>query len=213
MDKAKAILNTADFVKGKLKKEGSGHDWFHIERVWNLARSISKEEDANGFVCEMAALLHDLIDDKITQDIQQSRSEMVQWLNDQEVNEFDIDHILHIIDHMSFSSGGKVSTIEGKVVQDADRLDAIGAIGIARCFQYSGFKEQLIYDPEIQVREKLTKESYRNEPSTAINHFYEKLLKLKELMNTDTGKKLAEGRHEFMERYLEQFSFEWEGEK
>ena len=209
------IEATVSFVKNKFAKEGSGHDWHHIERVTNLARTIAKQEKADEFICTITALLHDVIDDKLCEDVQAAEKELIGWLKSHSIPKKEIEHILSIINNMSFKGGssGPLSTIEGQVVQDADRLDAIGAIGIARCFQYSGFKGQLIYDPEILPRNEMTKDQYRNEVSTAINHFYEKLLKLKELMNTEYGRHLAEERHQFMEIYLTQFYQEWNGEK
>ncbi len=209
------MKQTEKFVKDKLRNESSGHDWYHIYRVKNLALNIAEKENADHFVCVMAALLHDIADEKIAGTEEEGLKEVKQWLESISVEKSYITHILSIISTMSFKGGNgkEMDSIEGKVVQDADRLDAIGAIGIGRTFAYSGAKGQLMYDPEIPVRETMTKEQYRNERSTAINHFYEKLLKLKHGMNTPYAKKLADDRHAFLENFLEQFFEEWEGRK
>lgn len=209
------IEQTETFVKDKLRDESSGHDWYHIYRVKNLALNIAEKEGADHFVCVMAALLHDIADEKIAETEEEGLKEVKQWLESISVEKAYITHIMTIISTMSFKggSGKEMESIEGKVVQDADRLDAIGAIGIGRTFAYSGAKGQLMYDPAIPVRETMTKEQYRNERSTAINHFYEKLLKLKHGMNTPYAKKLADDRHAFLENFLEQFFEEWEGKK
>ncbi|MBH0173243.1 HD domain-containing protein [Fictibacillus sp. 23RED33] len=213
--KEKMIEQTETFVKDKLRDESSGHDWYHIYRVKNLALNIAEKEGADHFVCVMAALLHDIADEKIAETEEEGLKEVKQWLESISVEKAYITHIMTIISTMSFKggSGKEMESIEGKVVQDADRLDAIGAIGIGRTFAYSGAKGQLMYDPAIPVRETMTKEQYRNERSTAINHFYEKLLKLKHGMNTPYAKKLADDRHAFLENFLEQFFEEWEGKK
>lgn len=201
------------YVKQKLEKEGSGHDWHHIDRVVKQARSIAIEESANLFICEVAALVHDLADDKIASSERAGLQEVEQLLLP--LDKADRDHIMEIITTISYKGGNRppVRTLEAKVVQDADRLDAIGAIGMARTFVYAGSKGDLIYDPSILPREQMSASSYRNEKSTAINHFYEKLLKLKDLMNTNTGLRIAKERHEFMLSFLLQFQEEWEGEK
>ncbi|MET3728571.1 uncharacterized protein ABID52_002152 [Fictibacillus halophilus] len=213
--KEQMMKQTEKFVKDKLRNESSGHDWYHIYRVKNLALNIAEKENADHFVCVMAALLHDIADEKIAGTEEEGLKEVKQWLESISVEKSYITHILSIISTMSFKGGNgkEMDSIEGKVVQDADRLDAIGAIGIGRTFAYSGAKGQLMYDPEIPVRETMTKEQYRNERSTAINHFYEKLLKLKHGMNTPYAKKLADDRHAFLENFLEQFFEEWEGRK
>ncbi|TKD71973.1 HD domain-containing protein [Pseudalkalibacillus hwajinpoensis] len=208
------ILNDIRYyVKQKLENEGSGHDWHHIERVVQHSEVIAKAEGANHFVCIAAALVHDLADDKIASSEAEGIKEVVNLLGD--VNEEDRNHIIEIISSISFKGGNRppVTTLEAQVVQDADRLDAIGAIGIARTFVYAGSKGDLIYDPSIEPRNKMTPETYRNGQSTAINHFYEKLLNLKELMNTQKGIELAKQRHEFMEEFLSQFHDEWAGIK
>ncbi|MCA0987723.1 HD domain-containing protein [Guptibacillus algicola] len=200
------------YVEQKLENEGSGHDWSHIDRVTRLAIIIAEAEQANLFVCEAAALVHDLVDDKLTCP-EEGFKEVEKLLR--HVEENDRNHIIEIISTISFK-GGKmppVRSLEAKVVQDADRLDAIGAIGIARTFVYAGSKGDMMYDPSLTPREEMSASSYREGRSTAINHFYEKLLKLKDLMNTEKGKELAEERHACMESFLEQFHYEWEGKK
>ena len=203
------------YAKRVLDSDTSGHDWSHIERVVNTTKTIAQAEGADLFICEAAALLHDVIDDKIVQNPTDALKELNNFLTSIEVTPEQIEAIVSIITRMSFKNHQEQQELsfEGKVVQDADRLDAIGAIGIARVMCYSGSTGRPIHKPEMKSRENLTPEEYRNGESTAIMHFYEKLLKLKELMNTDYGKKLAKGRHEFLELYLEQFYAEWEGKR
>lgn len=211
----KWIEQTAAFVKEALSSAEGGHDWWHIYRVWKLAKRIAAQEMVNETVVELAALLHDIADPKFyggDEDIGPQRAgEFMQSIGiDEDIQV----QVLQVIRHMSFKqqfeATGFVSP-EMLVVQDADRLDAIGAIGIARTFNYGGFKNRLIYDPNVPVATYATKEAYKNSEAPTINHFYEKLLLLKDLMNTTTGKQLAEARHAFMEGYLEQFFKEWEG--
>ncbi|RXT04893.1 HD domain-containing protein [Ammoniphilus sp. CFH 90114] len=213
MNKEKILQAAVSFARQELEKDASGHDWWHIYRVAQTSKTIAKEERADLFICELAAWLHDIADEKITGNEQAGLEKVKTWMQDQEVDEPTIEHVMDIISSMSFKGGGKppMRSIEGQVVQDADRLDAIGAVGIARVFAYSGAKARLIHDPENRPRENMTSEEYRQGKSTGINHFYEKLLKLKDLMNTDYAKKLAEERHQFMVSYLEQFYSEWEG--
>ena len=203
------------YAKRVLGSDTSGHDWSHIERVVNTTKTIAKAEGADLFICESAALLHDVIDDKIVQDPAEALKELKKFLTSIEVTSEQIEAIVSIITRMSFKNHQEKQelSLEGKVVQDADRLDAIGAIGIARVMCYSGSTGRPIHKPEMKPRENLTPEEYRNGESTAIMHFYEKLLKLKDLMNTDYGKKLAKGRHEFLELYLKQFYAEWDGKR
>ena len=203
----------ARWAKAKLESDSSGHDWHHIERVVKTVRTIAAAEGADAFVCELAALLHDMADEKLNDDPKAAERELAAWLADSGASEEEASRVLDIIGTMSFKGGAgpKVATLEGRVVQDADRLDAIGAIGISRVFAYSGAKGRPIHDPAVAVRTDMTEEEYRSGRDTAINHFYEKLLKLKDLMNTDEGRRLAEGRHRFMETYLERFHAEWEG--
>lgn len=207
---------TEAFVRETLAGEASGHDWWHIVRVRNMARTLAVEEGADVFLCELAALLHDIADEKISGSEEAGLVQVKEWLNSQTVSAEDTAHVLDILRTMSFKShlaGQQTTSLEGRIVQDADRLDAIGAIGIARTMAYSGNKGRLIHDPEKAVREELTVTNYRSGEDTAILHFYEKLLKLKDLMNTETAKKMAQKRHDFMEQYLAQFYAEWDGKR
>lgn len=211
------INNTIKFVQEKLQNAESGHDWFHIERVYKNAVLISKSEKCNFFVVQLAALLHDIADSKFhdgDENIGPKTAEL--FLKSENVSEEIIFHVVQIIKNISFKGGNfksKFNSIELQIVQDADRLDAIGAIGIARTFNYGGFKNRQIYNPEIIPNLKMTKEEYKNSTAPTINHFYEKLLLLKDKMNTTTGKLIAEKRHQFMEVFLEQFFAEWEGSR
>lgn len=214
MEREKKIVDDIhSFVFDKLENEASGHDFWHIYRVHKMSRVIAEYEGANIFICEVAALVHDLIDDKLDNNIRLTVAELENYLEKIGLTHSEIDSVVNIITKMSFSAKVEKEklSLEGKVVQDADRLDALGAIGIARTMIYSGNKGRVIHNPNIKARENITFEQYRNEESTAIMHFYEKLLKLKDLMNTEYGKKLAKERHKFMENYLEQFYKEWEG--
>tara|TARA_R110002049_G_scaffold73774_1_gene190494 strand:+ start:2463 stop:3122 length:660 start_codon:yes stop_codon:yes gene_type:complete len=219
MNKENVISNTITFVKKELKDAEGGHDWFHIERVFKNAILISKDEKADIFVVSLAALLHDIADPKFYNGDETVGPKVAsKFLKEQQVNKQTIEHVVNIINHISFKNsfeknGEKFNSIELEIVQDADRLDAIGAIGIARCFNYGGFKNRAIYDPEIIPNLEMTKEEYKNSKAPTINHFYEKLLLLKDKMNTSSGKKIAAKRHEFMETYLKQFSEEWNGIK
>lgn len=212
----KMILEKAEqLVRSRLEGDSSGHDWWHIVRVRNTTRTIAMEEKADVFLCEMAALLHDMADDKLTDQPEVELANLQLWLASQGLTEVMISNIIQIITTMSFKGGGgqPMVSLEGKIVQDADRLDAIGAIGIARCMAYSGSKGRLIHDPTKQPREQLTPDEYRNGQDTAIMHFYEKLLKLKDLMNTDFGRKMAEQRHQYLENFLTEFYAEWDGQR
>lgn len=205
------IQNTASFIKHELCTEASGHDWYHIERVWKLSRYIAAKEHADVFIVEMSALLHDLEDWKLS-DAHDELPKTKAWLQSQQLDADTIQKICHIIHHISFKGAGVVDNglpLEGKIVQDADRLDAIGAIGIARTFAYGGFKSRLIYDPEIKPTLHKSFEEYKSNNSTTINHFYEKLLLLKDRMNTQTAKALAEHKHEIMVKFLNDFHQEW----
>ena len=215
MKQQEQLKRMEQYAKRVLDSDTSGHDWSHIERVVNTTKTIAKAEGTDLFICEAAALLHDVIDDKIVQNPADALKELKKFLTSIEVTPEQIEAIVSIITRMSFKNHKEQQelSLEGKVVQDADRLDAIGAIGIARVMCYSGSTGRPIHHPNMKPRGKMTPEEYRNGESTAIMHFYEKLLKLKELMNTDYGKKLAKGRHEFLEMYLEQFYAEWEGKR
>ncbi|GAJ99275.1 HD domain-containing protein [Geomicrobium sp. JCM 19055] len=203
---------TKQYVQSLLLNERTGHDWYHIERVTKLAHYIAEREGANLFIVKMAALLHDLADDKVAADEESGLKQVVDWLKSQEIPFEDQQKILSIITTISFKggNGSPVESLEAKVVQDADRLDALGAIGIARTFVYAGAKGDPMYDPTIDVRDKMTKEEYRHGKSSAIHHFYEKLLKLRGLMNTKTGKQLANERHEQLKQFLKTFFQEWD---
>ena len=219
MNKEKIITATIAFVKKELKNAEGGHDWFHIERVFKNSILISKDEKVDVFVVSLAALLHDIADPKFYNgDETVGPKVATKFLKEQEVHEQIINHVVHIIKHISFKNSfdkasEKFTSIELKVVQDADRLDAIGAIGIARCFNYGGFKNRGLYDPEVIPNLNMTKEEYKKSDAPTINHFYEKLLLLKDKMNTASGKKIAAQRHTFMETYLQQFYNEWDGLK
>lgn len=211
------IEQTKEFVKEKLSGEATGHDWFHIERVYNNAVQIAKGENANLLIVELAALLHDIADYKFHGGDEKIGGKVASdWLRQIGVEESIVLQVKEIIDHISFkNSFGSEQTLslEGKVVQDADRLDAIGAIGIARAFAYGGKFGREIHNPDIKAAHYQTKEEYKQNNSTSLNHFYEKLLLLKDKMNTETGKCLAEKRHDFMKHYLVEFYAEWNGEK
>ncbi|NLP57795.1 HD domain-containing protein [Lutibacter sp. B1] len=215
MNKQQIITNTADFVKETLKDAEGGHDWFHILRVWNNAKLIAKNEDVDVFIIELGALLHDIADSKFHNGNETIGPKIArEFLEKQQVEEEIIKHIESIILNISFKGGNfeqKFTSPELDVLQDADRLDAIGAIGIARCFNYGGFKNRILYNPEIPPKLNQTKEEYKNSTAPTINHFYEKLLLLKDKMNTKTGKKIATERHQYMETFLQQFYDEWEG--
>ena len=209
------IRQTVEFVKETLKKAEGGHDWWHIYRVWNNAKQINQTEKANWFIVEMGALLHDIADSKFYNGNEEiAPQKAYSFLKSLKINESIITHIIKIIQNISFKGGNfeqKFRSIELNVVQDADRLDALGAIGIARTFNYGGFKNRELYNPQIKPNLKMSKEEYKNSTAPSINHFYEKLLLLKDRMNTKTGKKIAKQRHSFMEQYLQQFYAEWEG--
>lgn len=199
------------FVKKELDNDSSGHDWWHIIRVTRTARMLAMTEGADEYICELSALLHDIADEKLNDSKEAGMNKVKKWLINADVEEEVQEHVLENIATMSFgsSTGEPPSTLEGRIVQDADRLDALGVIGIARTFAYSGWKGQAIYDPALKPRDSFTKEEYRNGRSTAINHFYEKLLKLKYLMNTDAARVMAGDRHEQMKRFLSTFDSEW----
>ncbi|MGT2911740.1 HD domain-containing protein [Streptococcus cameli] len=214
MQETAVLQATKDFVKDYLEGEAGGHDWWHIMRVTNMAERLAKEEGANVFLCQMAALLHDLADEKVAKSEEQGLALVQEWLKKQAVPKDQQLHILDIVQHVSYKAGqndGYSLTLEGKVVQDADRLDALGAIGIARTMAYSGNKGRLIHDPEVPIRDKMSLEEYRSNYGTAITHFYEKLLRLSDKMQTKTGRTLAKERHAFLENYLQQFFAEWDG--
>ena len=210
------IEHTIRFVKEQLKNAEGGHDWFHIERVYKNALLIAKEEKCDLEVVKLAALLHDIADSKFhngDESVGPKTARM--FLEAQNVTEETILHVIAIIENISFKGGNFDQQFHSKelaIVQDADRLDAIGAIGIARTFNYGGFKNRTLYNPEIAPNLSMSKEEYKKSEAPTINHFYEKLLLLKDKMNTETGKKIAKKRHDFMVHFLAQFYAEWEGE-
>ncbi len=209
------IENTINFVKKQLEHAESGHNWFHMERVYNNALLIAKEETCNLEVVQLAALLHDIADSKFHDGDETVGPKVASdFLTSENVSEETINHVVKIIENISFKGGNfekKFTSKELEIVQDADRLDAIGAVGIARTFNYGGFKNREIYNPDILPNLNMSKEEYKNSTAPTINHFYEKLLLLKDKMNTESGKKIAQQRHDFMETFLEQFYNEWNG--
>ena len=210
------INNTILFVKNQLTHAEGGHDWFHIERVYKNALLIAEEEECDLTVVKLAALLHDIADSKFHGGDESVGPKTARtFLESQNVSEDIILHVIAIIENISFKGGNFEKQFHSKeleIVQDADRLDAIGAIGIARTFNYGGFKNRPLYNPNIQPNLNMSKEEYKNSESPTLNHFYEKLLLLKDKMNTETGKKIAKKRHDFMVRFLAQFYAEWDGE-
>ena len=219
MSKKETIIEaTKDFVKETLKNAESGHDWFHTLRVYNNARLIAKSESVDLYIVALGALLHDIADSKFHNGDDNIAPRVARkFLVQHNVDSFVIDSVIDIINNISFNksleTNNKPNSIELDVVQDADRLDAIGAIGIARCFNYGGFKNRNLFDPSIKPNLKMSKNEYKNSTAPTINHFYEKLLLLSDKMNTKTGKKIAKERHQFMTEYLDQFHAEWEGNR
>lgn len=217
MENENLINNTIAFVKRELENAEGGHDWFHIERVYKNTLAIAKNEKCDLLVCQLGALLHDIADSKFHNGNEEIGPETARkFLESENVSEEIIGQVIQIIQNISFKGGNfekQFNSIELQVVQDADRLDAIGAVGTARCLNYGGFKNRTIYDPEIAPNLTMSKEEYKNSDSPTINHFYEKLLLLKDKMNTVSGKKIAENRHKFMEVFLDQFYSEWEGNR
>jgi uncharacterized protein len=216
MNEETIIKQTIEYVKQTLAHAEGGHDWWHIYRVWQLSKHIAASENASTFVVELGALLHDIADSKFNDGNEELGPQKArEFLRSINVKEADITHIENIISNISFKGGKetqKFKSIELDIVQDADRLDALGAIGIARTFNYGGFKNRELYNPTIQPDLHMTKEEYKNSTAPTLNHFYEKLLLLKDRMNTATGKQMAEHRHRFMEAYLNEFLKEWNGE-
>lgn len=218
MKEDQLIQNTIDFVKKELQNAEGGHDWFHIERVFNTSKLILKHEEGNTPVVKLAVLLHDIADPKFHGGDESIGPQTAKnFLESQSVDEQTIEHVVKIIVQMSFKNSlekeTKFTSNELQIVQDADRLDAIGAIGIARAFNYGGFKNRELHNPDVPPNLNMSKEEYKKSTAPTINHFYEKLLLLKDKMNTETGKKLAEERHKFMLDYLDQFYKEWNGTK
>lgn len=216
MEQQHIITTTVKYVKDTLADAEGGHDWWHIYRVWQAAKQIAKGENADLLVVELGALLHDIADSKFNGgDETIGPLKAKAFLDTLQLDTTVIDHVVKIVANISFKGGKEqqhFKSIELDIVQDADRLDAIGAIGIARAFNYGGFKNRPLYNPNIPPNLYKTKEQYKHNNDPTINHFYEKLLLLKDRMNTQTGKQLALERHQFMEQYLAQFYKEWEGE-
>ncbi len=208
------IQKTVDHVRVTLGGESSGHDWWHIYRVWNLSTQLALHEGGDQFVVELAALLHDIADWKFYDGDETVGPRVAgEWLESLGVPQNIIEHVCQIIKDISFKGAGVASpmkSIEGMVVQDADRLDAMGAIGIARCFAYGGYKHRELYNPEVQPALHATAQAYKSNDSNSVNHFYEKLLLLKDRMNTSTGRRSAQQRHAVMEQFLKQFLSEWD---
>ncbi|PBI87477.1 putative hydrolase [Flavobacterium sp. ACN2] len=217
MSDSQLIIKTIAFVKEKLNDAEGGHDWFHIERVYKNALLIAKETECNLTVVQLGALLHDIADSKFHNGDETIGPKTARaFLEKENVSENTIAHVVNIIENISYKGGNferKFSSVELDIVQDADRLDAIGAIGVARAFNYGGFKNRALYNPEIEPITNMTKEEYKKNSAPTINHFYEKLLLLKDKMNTEKGKEIATERHRFMETFLAQFYAEWEGLK
>jgi uncharacterized protein len=216
MKESNTLIKIVQYVKNTLAGAEGGHDWFHIERVWKNAKLIASGEECDLEVVELAALLHDIADSKFHGgDEEIGPKTAANWLRSQNYPQDRIDRIALIIRAISYKGGANEHedhSIEFHIVQDADRLDAIGAIGIARTFNYGGFKNRAIYDPSIAPNLNMTKEQYKKSTAPTINHFYEKLLLLKDLMNTESGKRIAEQRHQYMEGFLNQFYNEWNGQ-
>jgi uncharacterized protein len=217
MNNSDLINKTILFVKEKLANAEGGHDWFHIQRVYKNALLIAKGENCDETVVKLGALLHDIADSKFHGGDETVGPKVArEFLENEGVSEATIEHIIQIIDNISFKGGNNkktFSSIELDIVQDADRLDAIGAIGVARAFNYGGFKNRAMHNPEIAPQLSMTKDEYKNSQAPTINHFYEKLLLLKDKMNTETGKQIAEQRHQYMQGFLAQFYAEWDGEQ
>lgn len=220
MTDTEIIEETVAFVKETLRGAEGGHDWFHIQRVFNNTILIAKDENVDVLIVSLGALLHDIADAKFHDGDEALGPKMAtDFLNSLGVQQHIIEHVIKIIENISFKNSlashtiDKFNSKELQVVQDADRLDALGAIGIARTFNYGGYKNRALYNPDIPPKLNQSKEEYKRSKAPTINHFYEKLLLLKDKMNTPTGKKLAEKRHQFLLDYLEQFYAEWHGEK
>jgi uncharacterized protein len=214
MTQNEIIQKTVEFIKQEFGGDSSGHDWWHIYRVWKSAIAIGEREKADLFIVQLAALLHDLDDWKFNDSADETPRRAKAWMEacgiDSQINQA----VCEIIMHISYKGAqveNKMKSLEGFIVQDADRLDAIGAIGIGRAFAYGSYKNRPMYDPEAENQMHTSFEQYKNSKSATINHFYEKLLLLKDMMNTATAKKMAEQRHEIMLRFLDQFMTEWEG--
>lgn len=214
MQQNEIIHHTVNYVRTLLEADSSGHDWWHIERVWKMAVRLAQGQQVDLFVVELAALLHDIDDWKFNEENSKTLSRATKWMHDLALPTAVIDHVTQIIKGMSFKGANvetTMTTLEGKIVQDADRLDAIGAMGVARAFAYGGHKGRAMYDPTIPPVQHDNFEAYKSSKGTAINHFYEKLFLLKERMNTEMAKKIAGQRDQFMQEFVQQFMLEWDG--
>ncbi|MBK6794990.1 MAG: HD domain-containing protein [Anaerolineales bacterium] len=214
MMNAEIVQKTAEYIRKEFSDDSSGHDWWHIYRVWKNAIAICEIEKANSFIVQLAALLHDLDDWKFNESGDETPHRAKAWLDACSVDSVTAESVCKIIMHISYKGAGvenKMDSLEGFIVQDADRLDAIGAIGIGRAFAYGGYKNRMMYDPDSPPQMHASFEEYKNSKSATINHFYEKLLLLKDRMNTQTAKRIAEERHQVMTKFLDQFMLEWEG--
>lgn len=210
-----AVEKARRFAESHFAEDGSGHDWWHVHRVWRMAQYLAQAEGADATIVQIAALLHDVADWKLAEAGEAAGMRQIRELLADEVSAADLDHICEIVRGISYKGAGvdtPMRTLEGRVVQDADRLDALGAVGIARAFAYGGSRGRLIHHPGQKPVLHGSFQEYKNNRGPSINHFYEKLLLLKERMQTDSGRRLAQARHRFMENYLEQFFKEWDGE-
>jgi uncharacterized protein len=216
-DYQKIISATIDFVKETLANAEGGHDWWHIYRVWNNAKQIAKAEAVDNFIVELGALLHDIADSKFNNGDEELGPKLARkFLVTLNLDESVISHVEKIIANISFKGGHQMQNFKSPeldIVQDADRLDALGAIGIARAFNYGGHKGREIYNPTVEPNMNLTKEEYKNSKAPTLNHFYEKLFLLKDRMNTQKGRMMAQNRHDFMLAYIDQFYSEWDSTK
>lgn len=214
MNQQDILQKTVEYVKQEFNDDASGHDWWHIHRVWKNAIAICEQEKADTFIVQLAALLHDLDDWKFNENKDETPLRAKAWLTACRVDNVTADKVCEIITHISYKGAGvenKMESLEGCIVQDADRLDALGAIGIGRAFAYGGYKNRMMYDPSSPPKMHASFEEYKKSESATINHFYEKLLLLKGMMNTPTARKIAEQRHAVMAKFLDQFMNEWEG--
>ena len=216
MSNKQIIEKTIDFVREQLSGAEGGHDWWHIYRVWKLSIHIAREEKVDGLIIDLGSLLHDIADAKFHGGDEEIGPRLASaHLSSLGIDEETIRHVEQIIRNISFKNAKEQNfrSAELDIIQDADRLDAIGAIGIARAFNFGGFKNRPIYNPETEPNLKMSKAEYKKSLSPTINHFYEKLLLLKDMMNTPTGRAMAEERHSYMEEFLNRFYQEWEGRK
>lgn len=215
MTRDEVIQKTADYIKQEFLNDSSGHDWWHIYRVWKNAIAICEIEKADAYLVQLAALLHDLDDWKFNASGDETPLRARAWLDSCSIDPITADNVCKIITHISYKGAGvenKMDSLEGFIVQDADRLDAIGAIGIGRAFAYGGYKNRPLYDPDMPPKLHASFEEYKNSKSATINHFHEKLFLLKDMMNTPTAKRIAEERHQVMLDFVERFMQEWEGQ-